>query len=324
MSKPKVAFYWAASCGGCEIAVLDIGDRILPLSEAVDIVFWPCAIDIKYDDVRAMEDNEIDLCLFNGAIRTSENEEMAKLLRKKSKILVAYGSCASEGCIPALANLKTRKEILERTYIEIPSMDNPDRIFPQTEFEVPEGKLELPEFYDTVYTLDQVVDVDYYVPGCPPVADQTWAVLTAVLEGNLPEKGSVVGAGTKIVCDDCPLERDEEKKISGFFRPHEIIPDPDKCLLEQGIYCAGIGTRAGCEALCPTVGMPCRGCYGPPPGLFDQGAKIVSALGSVIDSEDPEEVNRIMDQIPCPAGLFYRFGLAHSILRRKTTDDYKD
>jgi len=175
MAKPKVALYWAASCGGCEIAVLDIGDKLLDLIAAVDIVFWPVAIDIKYKDVEAMEDGEIDLCLFNGAIRTSENEYMAHLLRKKSKLLVAYGSCAYEGCIPGLANTKTRKEILERAYIECESTNNPDRVFPQTSLKVDEGELTLPEFYDTVMTLDQVVDVDYYVPGCPPVADQRWA-----------------------------------------------------------------------------------------------------------------------------------------------------
>ena len=320
MSKPKVAFYWAASCGGCEIAVLDIGDRILPLSEAVDVVFWPCAMDIKYDDVRAFEDGEIDLCMFNGAIRTSENEEMAKLLRQKSKILVAYGSCAHEGCIPALANTKTKKGILERAYLDSPSTTNPEGVLPQTSFEVEEGTLDLPEFYDTVYTLDQVVDVDYYVPGCPPVADQTWAVLEAVLAGDLPEKGSVVGAGEKIVCEDCPLEK-EEKKIERFYRPVEIIPEPEKCLLEQGIYCAGIATRTGCGAQCPTVGMPCRGCYGPPPGVLDQGAKIVSALGSVIEARDPDQAREVMEQIPYPMGLFYRFGMAHSVLRKRTEND---
>ena len=323
MSKPKVALYWAASCGGCEIAVLDIGERLLDLIQAVEIVFWPVAIDIKYTDVKAMEDGEIDLCLFNGAVRTSENEQMARLLRKKSKILVAYGSCAHEGCIPALANTKTRKEILERTYIGTESTENPDGIFPQLSLQVDEGELSLPEFYHTVMTLDQVVDVDYYVPGCPPVADQTWAFLSAVLEGSLPEKGSVVGAGEKIVCDECSLTK-EEKKISEFKRPVEVMPVPDKCLLEQGIFCAGIATRAGCGALCPSVGMPCRGCYGAPPGITDQGAKIVSALGSVIDSTDPDEVQRIVDQIPNPIGLFYRFSLAHSILQRTTTDDYKD
>lgn len=323
MSKPKVAFYWAASCGGCEISVLDIGEKILDLAEAVDIVFWPCAIDIKYNDVRKMADQNIDLCLFNGAIRTSENEEMARLLRNKSKILVAYGSCACEGCIPALANTKTRKEILERAYIESESTVNPEKIFPRESVSVKEGKLELPEFYHTVKTLDQVVDVDYYVPGCPPVEEQTWSFFEAVLADKLPEKGSIVGAGEKIVCDDCPLEKDD-KKITAFKRPFEIIPDPEKCLLEQGIFCAGIATRTGCGAQCPSVGMPCRGCYGPPPNVIDQGAKIVSALGSIIDTTDPEEVKRIVAQIPYPIGMFYRFSLAHSILRRRTTNDYKN
>jgi len=320
MSKPKVALYWAASCGGCEIAVLDIGDKILDLAAAVDIVFWPCAMDIKYKDVEAMEDGEIDLCLFNGAIRTEENERMARLLRKKSKILVAYGSCAHEGCIPALANAKTRKGIFERAYFESPTTDNPQRVLPQTSCQVPEGELTLPEFYETVKTLGQVVEVDYTVPGCPPVAEQTWAVLEAVLTGALPPKGAVVGAGEKIVCDDCPRTK-EEKKIKGFVRPHQVIPEPEKCLLEQGIFCAGFATRAGCGAQCIQANMPCRGCYGPPPNVMDQGAKIVSGLGSIIDARDPEEVQRIVNQIPFPIGMFYRFGLSQSILRRRTVHE---
>ncbi len=323
MGKPKVAFYWAASCGGCEIAVLDIGDRLPVLAEAADIIFWPCAMDVKYDDLRAMEDDFIDVCLFNGAIRNSENEEMAGLLRKKSKILVAYGSCAHEGCIPGLANLVSEEDILDRSYISAPSVENPGNVLPEVKTETPEGELELPELYDTVYTLDQVVDVDYYVPGCPPVADRTWEVLEAILDGTLPGKGNVVGAGSKIVCDECSLEK-KETGISGFVRPHLLEPEPDRCLLEQGVYCAGIGTRSGCGALCPSVGMPCRGCYGAPPGVFDQGAKIVSALGSIIDSTDPDETDAIMSGIPCPAGLFYRFSLPHSILRRKITDGYED
>ena len=317
MSKPKVALYWAASCGGCEIAVLDIGAKIIDLAEAVDIVFWPVAMDIKYKDVQAMADGEIDLCLFNGAIRTAENEHMAKTLRAKSKILVAYGSCAHEGCIPALANAKSKKGIFDRAYFETPTTDNPEKIVPLTSCQVPEGELTLPKFYETVKTLAQVVEVDYTVPGCPPVAEQTWAVLEAVLTGSLPERGSVVGAGEKILCDECPREK-EEKKIKKFFRPHEIIPEPDKCLLEQGIFCAGFATRAGCGAQCIQVNMPCRGCYGPPPNVTDQGAKIIGGLGSVIDTQDPEEVKRIVEQIPYPIGMFYRFGLSQSILRRRT------
>src|SRR4030067_3251005 len=125
MRKPKLALYWAASCGGCEIAVLDIEEKILDVDANFEIVFWPCAMDFKYKDVQAMPDKAIDLCLFNGGIRTSENKEMAELLRKKSKILVAFGSCAQEGCIPGLANLHDRKEIFEKVYVKSKSVSNP-------------------------------------------------------------------------------------------------------------------------------------------------------------------------------------------------------
>ncbi|MCP4255920.1 MAG: oxidoreductase, partial [Planctomycetes bacterium] len=103
MSKPKLAINWAASCGGCDMAILELQEKILNVTEAFDIVFWPAAMDIKHKDVEAMEDKSIDVCLFNGSIRSSENEHMAKLLRRKSKVLVAFGSCAHEGCIPGLA-----------------------------------------------------------------------------------------------------------------------------------------------------------------------------------------------------------------------------
>ena len=95
--KLKIAFYWAASCGGCEVAVLDVNEKILDVVAAADIVFWPVAIDVKYKDVEAMPDKSIDACFFNGATRTEENQKMAKLLGQKSKILVAFGSCANDG-----------------------------------------------------------------------------------------------------------------------------------------------------------------------------------------------------------------------------------
>jgi F420-non-reducing hydrogenase small subunit len=117
------------------------------------------------------------------------------------------------------------------------------------------------------------------------------------------------------VCDECPRTR-SEKKISHFYRPQEIIPDPDICLLDQGLFCAGIATRAGCGALCPSVNMGCRGCYGPNEGVVDGGAKLISALASVLDAETPQEIDAILDTLPDPAGYFYRFSLAHSLLTR--------
>jgi len=317
MSKPKLALYWAASCGGCEIAVLDIEEKILDVAGFFDIVFWPCAMDFKYKDVEAMPEKSIDLCLFNGAIRTSENEAMARLLREKSKVLVAFGSCAAEGCIPGLANLTTREEIFQWVYSESPSTVNTDTVRPRTHVSVPEGELEIPEFYDTVRTLAQVVPVDYSIPGCPPQAPQIIAVMSLIMQGKeLPPPGSVIGAGEKTCCDECPRVR-KEKRLKRFYRPLEIEPKQDECLLDQGIICMGPATRSGCGALCVKANMPCRGCYGPAPNVIDQGMKMISALSSVIDSQDPGEINRILDQIADPVGTFYRFSLPDSMLRRK-------
>ena len=317
--KLKLGLYWAASCGGCDIAIVELREKILDLDAAADILFWPCAMDFKYKDVRAMPDGHMDVCLFNGSIRSTENEEMAHLLREKAKVLVAFGSCAHEGCIPGLANLFDRRSIFQRAYIETPSTDNPQGILPQTSYQMPEGEVHLPKLYNTVKTLDQVTEVDYTVPGCPPQAPQIWAVIEAILGGNLPPRGSVVGATEKTVCDECKRER-EEKRIARFYRTHEIIPDPVRCLLDQGIVCAGPATRGGCGALCPTVDMPCRGCYGPPPHVIDQGAALLSAISSVVDANTEEEAARIVGEIVDPVGTFYRFGLPASLLHRRRLD----
>jgi F420-non-reducing hydrogenase small subunit len=313
-SKPKLALYWASSCGGCEIAVLAVHEKILDVAEAFDIVFWPCVTDFKEKDVEALADGEIDVCLFNGAIRNDENEHMARLLRRKSKVLVAYGSCAIEGCIPGLANFSDREQMFQFIYHDSPSTENPHGVEPQTRTNVPEGELTLPAFWNTVRTLDQVVPVEYYLPGCPPEAQWTQAAIEAILSGELPPPGSVIGLDVS-VCDECTRER-SEKKIKRFYRPYEIIPDPDLCLLDQGLFCAGIATRAGCGALCPQVNMGCRGCYGPVEGVEDVGARLISAIASVLDAETPEEIDAILDTLPDPAGYFYRFGLARSLMQR--------
>lgn len=326
MSKPKLALYWASSCGGCEIAVIDIEEKILDVVDFFEIVFWPAAMDFKYEDVEKMEDGSILLTLFNGSIRTEENEKIAKLLRSKSKILVAFGSCAHEGCIPGLANLYNKKSIFEYIYKESPSIFNEDRgIFPSEKTFINGYEIEIPEFYESVKTLDQVVEVDYYIPGCPPQSFQIINVIETVidiLKNNkpLPPKGSVLGAGEKTCCDECPRER-KEKRIKAFYRIHEIIPKEDECLLDQGILCMGPATRSGCGALCVKANVACRGCYGAPPNIIDQGAKMISALSSVIDASSPEEARQILSKIVDLVGTIYRFSLPASILKKNHFSD---
>ena len=315
MAKLKLASYWAASCGGCDVAITDISEKLLDLAEIADIVFWPIAMDFKYKDVESIPDGYIDVCLFNGSIRSSEQEEMAKLLRVKAKTLIAFGSCACFGGIPALANFSSNDQLLGDSYVDAPSNDNTDKVLPQVTTKVEEGDLTLPSICSTVRTLSQVIPVEYYVPGCPPPVALILELINDLAENKLPEVGSTL-ASTKTVCDECPLHK-ENKCIVKIYRPQEIIPDKEKCLLEQGLICCGPATRGGCGAACIKAGMPCRGCFGPPDGILDQGAKLVSAIASIYQAGDEEEITRMVNEIIDPAGTFYRFSLASSILRGK-------
>ncbi len=316
MEKLKFAFYWAASCGGCEIAVLDINEKILDVLEFADIVFWPVAIDIKYQDVEDFADGFIDVTFFNGSIRNSEQEHLAKLLRKKSKTLVAFGSCAHKGCIPGLANLFSREEILRTVYNTI-STNNPDGKLPQTQFH----NLTLPEFYDEVKPLDRVLEVDYYLPGCPPPTGIIIDAVNAIKKGSLPEKGTVL-APVKALCEECERNTSEAKKMPDIKRMIEIAPDPKKCFLEQGIICMGPVTRGGCLSRCLKANWPCTGCMGPTPEVIDQGGKAISAIASILaqDKEkmlSEEELARLVGKIPDPVGTFYMYSLPSSLIPKR-------
>jgi F420-non-reducing hydrogenase small subunit len=321
--KLKIAFYWAASCGGCEIAVLDINEKILDVAKIADILFWPVAIDTKYKDVEAFPDKYIDITFFNGSIRNSEQEHMAKMLRAKSKILVAFGSCAHEGSVPGLANLNTKNEVFEQVYIKEKSNANPQAVMPKPQSQVKEGTLKIPEFYDTVKTLAQTVDVDYSLPGCPPPVKLIAGAVDAIASNNLPPKGSVL-APLKAVCDERPRKR-ENKKIGKIYRVYEKAPEPEKCLMEQGILCMGMATRSGCGAQCLKVDMPCTGCGGLAPNVPEQGAAMITALASILGYDGVEgktkytekEIETLMNQVKDPVGTVYMYSLPNSILKRK-------
>jgi F420-non-reducing hydrogenase small subunit len=316
-TKLKLAVYWAAACGGCCVSVLDIHEKLFDVLENVELVFWPIAMDFKYQDVEAMEDKSIDITLFNGAVRNSENEHLARLLRLKSKILIAYGSCSHMGGIPGLANFYNKELIFSRVYDECESTVNPDGVRPLNEQHIAGMNLHLPEYYDDVYTLNDIVPADYFMPGCPPQSERLVEVLSFIFSGaELPPIGSVIGANEKSQCDECERKKSDNKKIRQIFRSYEIEDDHETCFLEQGVVCLGPATRSGCGTRCIKGNAPCRGCYGPPADILDPGAKMMSAIATMIDSDDPVEIERIIKGFPDPAGTFYRFSLPSSILRR--------
>ena len=318
MSKPKVGFYWCASCGGCEEAVVDLAEEILGVVEAVEIAFWPVAMDFKRADVEAMRDGELAVTFLNGAIRTSEQEEMAELMRRKSQVLIAFGSCSHLGGVPGLANLFDKEAIFENDYRTVPSVADGDGTRPLEETKVREGTLHLPAFRDTVRTLDQTVEVDYYLPGCPPPVRLVREALAAILAGKLPPRGAVLAPDVAL-CDECPRKPSKPDKllIKEFKRPHQITLDPEECLLAQGLLCLGPATRSGCDAACISANMPCTGCLGPTGRVRDYGAKALSAIASGLDANVEEEIAALMDGVVDPVGTFYRYSLPASLMRRK-------
>ncbi len=243
---------------------------------------------------------------------------MAELLRRKSAAVVAFGSCAVLGGVPGLANLYEREAILDAVYREAPSLANSEGTLPAEESHVAEGVLTLPAFDASVRTLDQVIDVDYYLPGCPPPVGLIASAVTALVEGTLPEKGAVLAPDVAL-CSECPRSPTKPDKllVEEFRRPHQTLIDPERCLLAQGLVCLGPATRAGCAAACIGGNMPCTGCMGPTSSVVDHGAKALSAIASVLDVNDEDRIAVRVAEITDPVGTFYRYSLPASLLHRR-------
>ncbi|GFO67390.1 F420-non-reducing hydrogenase subunit G [Geomonas limicola] len=331
--KPKLAMYWAAACGGCEISLANMHEAILELDRDFDFVFCPCFLDTKKKDLEAMPDGSIRLTLFNGSLRTEENLEMARLLRKKSQLLVAFGSCAVSGGVPALANQRSRDELLSRVYLEAPGTVNPDRLFPRVLSQVPEGELTLPEFLDRIPSLKDAVPVEYLMPGCPPEPERILAVLRLVASGEaLPDPGTVLGcSATRAVCDECTREK-RDQAAPALVRSSEALPEPGWCLVEQGVPCLGMATKGGCGALCPAVQMPCSGCYGPLDPDGDAGGAGIAALSGAVaapvdhgagEAQLVARSRATVAAVADPLGTFYRYTLSDCLIGERDQEVVK-
>lgn len=325
--KIKIAIAQGATCSGCDIAVLDLDVELLKLFEVADLSFAPLMTDVKLKDVEAMPDKAITLCLYHGAVRNSENEHIAKLMRRKSVVLVAYGACAAFGGIPGLANVTTKERILDTVYQDTATTVNPDNVRPQVSHTTPEGHiLELPELFEDVKALDDVVETDYIIGACPPTREMNVKLLQVVIDfvsgkAELPPKG-VILACERTLCEECPREKPDKVVVDEIKSVDYTELDPEKCFLEQGILCFGPATRGGCDSKCMKVNMPCRGCMGPTSAVLDHGGSMLSAFASILkvsgtETQIPEEeIGELMKKLRDPLGTLYRFTLPKSLLRK--------
>lgn len=306
-SKPKIAIFTATGCSVCETMLLDIHYQVHDLTHLFEVSFWPWLMVSP-----AAEIPEVDVAFFAGAIASRHDREMALQLRQKAAVVVALGACAAFGGLPGLANLQT--------------------VETAAPVEAPENIPLAPTLMPQIMGLPQIVDVDYTVPGCPPTQKLLWSALQAlagravantnlaytasrlpeamgqaIAAGIRPPSGSIF-AGEKAVCASCARLK-EEKKFTRARRPYERYETSGRCLLEQGLICLGIATQEGCGGLCTGAGVPCRGCFGKPPAVYDAGAKTVSAISSTFAADTADAAAEIADGVIDLAGTCYRYTL---------------
>lgn len=315
--KPRIAFYWNASCGGCEEALIDLGDGFAALLEKVEVVLWPVALDFKRHHVEAIPDGGIDVAFLNGAIRLTEQDEWAQLLRRKSRVLVAFGACAHMGGVVGLGNMAERREILDTAFRRQPSVSNPESVQPGQAVRSGGHDLSLPVLLSSALPLAEVVPVDYTIPGCPPSPEVIGAAVARILAGDLPPVGTVLAPNASL-CESCPLRdsKPERIEIASLKRLATSAVDPEVCFLAQGLVCLGPATRQGCQPGCVEVGMPCRGCFGPLDGVRDGGAAMLSAFATLLRGEEAG-IAALAAAIPDPAGTFWRYSYAAGLVPRR-------
>lgn len=264
-AKIRVATTWLQGCAGCHMSMLDMHQSLIDLFDLVEIKYSPI--------VDAKKVPQVDVALIEGAVANDENEKNLKLIRENAKVLIALGTCASDGGITGFRNLTSREKVLACGYIHTPTT---------VDGKIP-SSAEVPRLNEVVKALHQVVHVDYTIPGCPPPASTIKETLLGVINGNPPKDK------THNLCEGCNRTKDQMLNPSRDFLIDKVVSvheldtiHPGKCFLEQGVLCMGPATREGCGALCPKANMPCRGCQGPPHNAPEQGAKLINCLSSLL------------------------------------------
>ena len=301
----RVASEWLNSCSGGEISIIDMGERLLDVLQVADIVHIPALVDSKYfgplGDRKHLSLPEADVGLISGGIRNEEHLEVAHEMRRKCKIIIALGTCATHGGIPALANSWTPGQIMERAF----TTETTD----QTEAYPSDG---VPAMLEACYAVDEKIKVDIYLPGCPPHPDQVFNALVALVQGK------PLSVSNKSVCDTCPTVRKGKgdlKQVRRFLQAPQYQAadeplDQMRCLLEQGLLCMGPVTHAGCggDAVTPrciSARVPCRGCSGP---VRHEGNQLLDMLNAL--ASNGIDIKSIPNR-----PLLLRFSGAHSLLK---------
>jgi len=271
----KVSIISLTCCAGCVSSFLNAGEALLEiLLDDFQIIYSPTFMDLK-------EIPEVDLAIVEGGVRTQADEKLIKEVRAKSKILVALGICATHGGITSLGNMFSLKKLLERDYSVFDSS-------------------KLPELEDLMYPICNFVDVDYYIPGCPPMPFLIVHSLKSIASGKALIRHQ------SVVCTECH-RRIVSSRLDRLYGIYEKEADRSLCLVSQGFVCLGSLTRDGCGAPCPRANFTCFGCRGPPDSLLYRSRDMYSFLIKVIANRTGISEETVKEELYRNPFIFHTF-----------------
>ena len=296
MAKVPVSFEWLSGCSGCELGIVDMHEKLLKVLEAVEIVRLPILMDVK-DYPKAT------LGIVTGALRTEHDIECAHKMRESCDLILGFGTCAVYGGPQGSAYAHTLAELYDGAYINNPTT--------ATNFVPSEGVPAMLE--EGIRPLDSAIDVDMYLPGCPPHAYYIFEALVAIVEGRAPE------FGVHNVCFKCDRKM-QHSEVKEVRRLHQLDVDPQKCFMSQGVPCMGSVTLDRCLAPCPTHGAPCTGCAGPSENVIREPHKDIRtevATRMSMMTQIPRE--DVLHNIEVQSKTHYAYAMASPVFRQKPT-----
>lgn len=293
--KVRLNTEWLCDCGGCHVALVDLHEKILNVVEAIEIQKCPVLTDVK-------DYPEADIGILTGSVRTEHDRHAAEEMRKKCKTIIAFGTCAVYGGLHGAGLAHSKEEIMDYVYKSTPTT--------RTDF-IP--ATEVTDLEKMVVPIDEVIDVDLYLPGCPPHPHFIFESLSSLVEGREPK------IGQETVCAGC--NRTMKKMDTAEIKSSQDgIPDDDICFLSQGYICLGSVTLDRCLAPCPNHGVMCTGCAGPT-------MQILAEPNHDIRTEVSERMSRltsiksedIIDHIEKSAKTHYAYAMATKMIGNKPT-----
>ena len=298
--KATISTEWLSGCSGCHIAIVDLHEKLLNLVEEVEFVRAPVLMDEKGYPAA-------DVGIVEGAVRSHHDRECLKRMRDSVKTLVAFGTCAAFGGPSGIGWLHKPSDVLERVYGSGPTNtpgDRPDSTVPVLE--------------DSVVPIDEVVKVDFYLPGCPPSPFFVAAALKRLLNGKEPKlTGQTVCGG----CDRKMVKRPGTALQCGAT----TAPDAATCFLSQGVVCMGSVTINRCQSPCPGSGVACTGCNGPSPLMVrEPHLEMRSVLAKRMERLCGIPAAEVKTYLEADAKTYYSYAMASPTIYRKPTVELRE